>query len=158
MQYNTSFPVTPQSGFLGSISFTCTTPANMNESSCSATPVQITGATAAAPTLTIITTASHQVASNAGYMPGPGSTIAGVVLAGCVWLGIPAGRRRRLGSSIFFLLLLGFLGTVGCGGSGSGGGGSQTDPGTPAGGPYTLILTATSGTDTHSIDVSVTVQ
>ena len=149
--------VTPEDGFLGTISFTCTTPANMSESSCSATSVQITGPSAVTSTLTVNTTASHQTASISHQAPRLGSTIAGTVLAGCIWFGMPAFRRRRLGSSIFFLLLLGFMGTVGCGGGAAGGGGSQTDPGTPAG-PYTVVLTGTSGTSSHSINVSVTVQ
>jgi hypothetical protein len=148
--------VTPLSGFTGTVSFSCSTPANMSESSCSAPSAQISGATAATSTLTVTTTASQQLASISDQTPRLAPTIAGAVLSGCLWFGIPAFRRRRFASSIFLALLVGVMGAVGCSGGSSGGGG-QADPGTPAG-SYTLVLTGTSGTSSHSVNVSVTVQ
>lgn len=148
--------VTPLSGFTGTVSFSCTTPANMSESSCSATSAQITGATAATSTLTVTTTASPQVALMRDQPSMLAPRLAGVILIGCLWFGIPAFRRRRLGSSIFLTILLVAFGAVGCGGGGSAGGG-QSDPGTPVG-TYTVVLTGTSGTSSHYINVSVTVQ
>jgi hypothetical protein len=150
--------VTPLSGFTGTISFACSPPVSMSESSCSATSAQIAGSTAATSTLTVTTTASHTIASLSDHDRNP-LIMAGTVLAGCIWFGIPALRRRRLGSSVFFLLLLGSLGAVGCGGSSgsSNASSSQTDPGTSPG-TYTLVLTGTSGTSSHSTNVLVTVQ
>lgn len=145
--------VTPTGGFTGTVSLSCTVPANMNEASCSATPAQITGAIGIGSTLTVTTTAPHQLASSTNRNRRSSATGA-MLLAGCIWFGVATLRRRRLGATLFLVLLLGYLGTIGCGG---GGGGTQTDPGTPAGN-YTLVVTGTSGSLSHSIDISVNVQ
>lgn len=148
--------VTPLSGFTGTVTFSCSTPSNMSESSCSASSAQITGTAAATSTVTVMTTASQQAASGRVQPPMRWPAAAGVVLSGCFWFGIASFRRRRLRPSILFALLIATLGAIGCGG-GSNGGGAQTNPGTPPG-TYTLVLTGTSGTSSHSINVSVTVQ
>jgi hypothetical protein len=73
---------------------------------------------------------------------------------------VPIGRKRRgLGLCLLMGAILAF-GVVGCGGgsgNSGGGGGGHTDSGTPAG-VYTLAVTATSGTASHTMNVSVTVK
>ena len=54
------------------------------------------------------------------------------------------------------MLLVFFAAGVGCGGSSSSNGNTQTG-GTPAGN-YTIIVTGTSGTQTHTASVVLTVQ
>jgi hypothetical protein len=88
---------------------------------------------------------------------------AGVFYA--LWLPIPMivifrnlGKKQRKRLLAILLLGVGLLmlgAMVGCGGGNSGGGGGQ--PGTPAG-TYTVNVTATSGTLTHSTSVTLTVQ
>jgi hypothetical protein len=73
-------------------------------------------------------------------------------------LGVP--KKRRWGgllSIIFFAVL---MMSVSCGGGstgGSGGGGGTTDPGTPTGN-YTVTVTGTSGSLTHTTSFTLTVQ
>lgn len=147
--------VMPVLGFTGTVAFSCVVPANMSEASCSASTAQITGSTGAASVVTIVTTASHQIASVPNENRGLPFTMPGSLLAGCVLVGISARKRRRLGSWVFSLVMLGFLGAVGCGGGS--GSSTHTDPGTPPG-TYMVVLTGTSGTLSHSMNVSVTVQ
>ncbi len=154
-----SLIVSSMSGFAGTVVFTCSVPASMSEASCSATSAQITASSGASSTLTVNTTAAHTVASSAR----PGRWMAsriGAVFAGFILLGVPKVKRRRAGLLALFILLLLLLGITSCGGSSSGSGstgGKQMDAGTPAG-TYSLTLTAASGTASHTMNVSVTVQ
>jgi hypothetical protein len=143
-------------GFAGTVSFTCSVPSTMSEASCSASSVQVPASSAANSTLTVTTAGPHQVASIA--KPGWMASSFGVMFAGIVLLGVPQTRRRRSGLLTLLLLLVLCFAVVSCGGGGGGStGGGRTDPGTPAG-TYSLNLTATSGTASHTMNVSVTVQ
>jgi sugar lactone lactonase YvrE len=151
--------VSAVSGFTGMVVFTCSVPSSMSEASCSATSAQIT-ASGANSTLTVTTTGAHTVALNAR----PGRWMAsgiGTVFAGFILLVVPTVKRRRSGLLALFILLLLVLGLMSCGGnsgtSSGSTGGRHTDAGTPAG-TYSLTLTATSGTASHTMNVSVTVQ
>ena len=152
-----NFTVTSMSGFTGTVLFTCSVPASMSEASCSATSAQISASSGASSTLTVTTTGSHHVALRTR----PGRWMAsgiGAVFVGFILLGTPR-VRRRAGLLVLFTLLLLSIGMTSCGGNGggSGTGGGHTDPGTPAG-TYSLTLTATSGTASHTMNVPVTVQ
>ena len=158
-QTNTApFIVAPITGFVGTVSFTCSVPASMSEASCSASSVQVTGVTGASSTLTVNTTGAHHVASIKHHDHRLMATM-GTLFAGFFWFGIPAVRRRRFAILALVLTLLLVLGIASCGGSSGGNNTSSghTDPGTPAG-TYTLTLTATSGTATHTMNVTATVQ
>jgi len=152
--------VSSVSGFAGTVSFTCAVPATMSEASCAASSVQVTPTTGASSTVTVTTTAPHQVSARSGG--GKAITAAlGMVLAAVVFAGFPRNRRRGTHLLMLLVLLGSMLMVVCCGGgsSSSGGGGTSTrlDPGTPAG-TYSLTLTAKSGTATHTMSVSATVQ
>jgi trimeric autotransporter adhesin len=146
------------SGFAGTVVFTCSVPSSMSEASCSATSAQIAASSGTTSTLTVTTTEAHSIAARARPDHWMASGI-GAILAGFICLGVPAVKRRRSSLLVPFILLL-LLGMMSCGGNGGGGGstsGGHTDPGTPAG-TYSLTLTATSGTASHAMNVSVTVQ
>ena len=155
-----SFTVSPVSGLAGTVSFTCSVPSNMSEASCSATSVQISASAGASSTLTVTTTGSHYVTLKTR----PGRWVAsgiGAVFAGFILLGVPKVKRRRASLLVLFTLLLLSLGMMSCGGnsgtSSGSTGGKQMDTATPAG-TYSLTLTATSGTASHTMNVPVTVQ
>ena len=153
--------VSSMGGFTGTVTFTCTVPSAMLEASCSATPVQITGNSSAVSTLTVSTTAPHQVSAALRHgpwkMPSYGFLFCAVVLV--TGADKESWRKRLLLAALLALMIAGF---VSCGGGGGGTTNSstlstKTDAGTPAG-TYNLTVTATGGSDTHSITVPVTVQ
>jgi len=147
------FTVQPANGFTGTIAFGCSVPATMTEASCSASSVRITGASAVNSTLTVTTAGPHQVAATRSHARGLVAPL-GAFLMGFVWFGVPADRRRRLRLLMLALILLLGIGATSCGGSGTTG---HTDSGTPAG-TYTLVVTATGGSLTHTMNVAVTVK
>ncbi|HKV92064.1 MAG TPA: Ig-like domain repeat protein [Candidatus Angelobacter sp.] len=149
--YNIS--ITPQGGFNGTISFACSgLPA---ASSCSFNPATLTpSGSATSTTLTIATTAR----TTASARTVNGTTMAaltGIGFLGIVFLGVPTRRRRSLHLAGMLLLAFGMaMGIASCGGS------SQppiTVPGTPPG-TFSVTVTATSGTTTHSSVITLKVQ
>ena len=156
-----SFTITasPQSGFNGSVSFSCS--GLPGGAACSFNPpsVTVTGNTAST-TMTITTTArssgslrqsnGKQLPLYAILLPIPGLALFGA--------GFGSRRRNRkliaclFGAMLLSLLLL----QVACGGGGSGSGGGSTG-GTPSG-TYTVIVTGTSGRATHNSQVNLTVE
>ena len=72
-----------------------------------------------------------------------------------LWLGIQAGRRRLRWSVVASLLLVGgLLGIAACGGGSS----SMPPPPPPTATNQSVVITATDGTNTHSIYFLVNVQ
>jgi len=149
--------VTAMNGFSGTVnlSFTpCSTTAEISCSlSASSVSVNNSGATATLSVSTIapsaLAKASPQVGSGAGWFASGG----GALLAGFFVMGAPSRRRRWSG-----LLGILFLTLVAAGISCGGGNSSHTsNPGTPVG-TYTIAVTATSGSLTHTTNVAITVQ
>lgn len=140
-----------QPGFTGVVNFSLCT-GLPRESTCSFSPASVTGS--GSTTLTITTTAAQnaRLQSPGGWSASFGLAVAGVFLLGC-------GSRRRARTTVFSLITVAFLITIGgCGGSGSGGGGGGSrDPGTPVG-LSTVIVSATSGTLTHTATLTLNVQ
>jgi hypothetical protein len=79
----------------------------------------------------------------------------GLAVAGLFVLGWPSRRRTR--AVLLTLLASLIVATFGCGGSSGGGGGPQIDPGTPVG-SYTVTITGTSGSTTHTATIALKVQ
>ncbi len=160
--YTLSFLPTPAgSVFPNVVTYSCSTTGFPALSTCSFNPLQIAaGSGATNVSLSIRTTApiamvrpgSKSSLLYALWLPLPGLVI---VLAG---LANSQARRKRMAPySMYSTLGLIFLVTVvmtACGGGGGGGGGGQ--PGTPPG-TYTITVNASSGTLTHSSQVSLTV-
>ncbi|HUY14398.1 MAG TPA: Ig-like domain repeat protein [Terriglobia bacterium] len=152
-----SLTVTPGGGFTGVVSFSCLVPVTMKESHCSLSPSSLTKS--GNTTLTVSTTAASGGVGLFGNGPGTWNWVllsVAVILFGWLLLGRLAARRRF--NWAFGLLLLFLVATAfaGCG-SGSSSPGTTSRPGTPAG-TYTVPVTATGGTISHSVNFTVTVQ
>jgi Pro-kumamolisin, activation domain/Bacterial Ig-like domain (group 3) len=145
--------VTGANGFAGATTFSCS--GLPSESTCAAPSVTGSGTT----TLTVTTTAPSSVApsgrntfNNRTMMSG---TLRALVFSiGLLILGIQLRRRRWnfVGGAVAVALLAGM---AACGGGG-GGVTPPANPGTPLG-TQTVTVTATSGTLTHAIPITVTV-
>lgn len=121
------------------------------ESTCSISPNPATGS--GSVNVLISTTAPHAAVRVGKSSGGGGLPFTVLPFAAILILGAPRRARRRIqlwGMGLLVALLLG------CGGS-SGGGGGNTDPGTPAGN-YTITVTGTSGSYTHSTTFMLVVQ
>ena len=141
-----------RNGFSGTVTLACSAPSTA-AITCSINPtsVAVSGTTTQTATLTIKTTAASLERHDAPLSPlfGGGAMMAGVFL-----FGIPAVRRRW--NVVLALIMVVFLmAAMGCGGS-SGGGGGGGGGGTPAGN-YTVTVSATSGSTTHTTNIAVTV-
>ncbi len=151
-----------QSSFTGTINFTAASCSGLPaESTCSFSPPSLTGA--GFTQLLVNTTGPHTVVASqtpAGRLLGVWAVTGSLAITGAFLLCLPDKRRatRLLMLSVICLLLA----TFGCGGGGSGsggggGGGTRTDPGTPRG-SYTVTVSGTSGTTTHTTTFMLVVQ
>jgi uncharacterized protein (TIGR03118 family) len=159
--------VTALDGFNSAVTFSCSgEPAN---SSCSFSPNSVTptGANAVTTTLTIATNSNPYHPAVKHAMFGLSGTWMPLSAFGLVGMVVVESRRRRrllrrfwwrwISYACGFVLLLGiFAGISGCGGGSSGatmGSGNGTQRGAS-----TIVITATSGSLSHSTNVSLTVQ
>jgi len=150
-------------GYTGTINFSPSSCSGLPVGArCSFSPSSITGS--GGTTLTVLTTPA------ASGMVDPGSTrgrelwatLSGFGLAGILWLGVPAKRRRSLNLlAVLFCALM--VTGVGCGGGGS----STSTPPPPAPPPppsptpagiYTVVVTATSGSLKHTVSFTLNVE
>ena len=152
----------PSNGFTGTVDLSCAlTPASTTaEITCSIpASVDVTSGSATA-TLTLNTTAAHAISSTSAsarphgrfpWLPASG----GLGFAGIVLLGVPARRRK---SAVLAMVMFACLAVwAGCGGgSSSNSNNTPANPGTPA--AYTIAVTGTSGSISHTTNVAVTVQ
>ena len=146
--------VAPLNGFNSAVALTCSIAPVVNRPAvCSLNPTSV-AAGSGTSTLTVSTTA----ATTASLAPGTSSfyamwlPIGGLALLGT---GLTSRRRKLLGLLLLGLMLTGLIFMAACGGSSSGGGGGH--PGTPAG-TYTVTVTGTAGSLTHTAPVTVVVQ
>jgi hypothetical protein len=148
--------ISPTAGFSGAVSLTCgVVPLVTKGPTCSFNPASIAGGSGSS-TLTVSTTAA-QVAmvapSSSGALYAMWLPIAGLALLGAG----SAPRYKTLWNFVLgSLLLSGLIFLSACGGSSSMGDGNG-HAGTPAG-VYTITVTASSGSLTHTATVSLTVQ
>jgi hypothetical protein len=144
--------ITGQPGYNGSINFSAASCSGLpRESACSFNPASV--ANSGSTTLTVSTTAarSTRLEGPAWWTTSFGATLAGVFLLG-------SGSRRRAWRRLLSLMAVTCLITIAsCGGGGGSSSSGNTDPGTPAG-SSTVTVTATSGTLTHTIMFTLTVQ
>src|SRR5262249_36921400 len=146
--------VSPQGGFTGTVSFNCSgLPAASN---CSFNPATLTPNGNPATTTLMIATTARSVATARSLSVRTLAAFVGVGFLGIVFLGVPSRRRRNLRRAGMLFLVVGMVLTlVSCGG----GGGSKPPvvTGTPAG-TFSVTVSATSGTTTHSSVITLIVQ
>lgn len=159
---STTITVSPNGGFTGTVTLSCTPDAAASEADCSFTSGSTSGATlpvdlngsSATVTFNVTTMGPHSVAAlNVVPFAAPGGLVASAIFL----LLIPVAHRRRRGTlGLAALACLLILGACGSGGSGGGGGGGHTDPGTPSGN-YTFTVTGSSGSGSGAATVSTSV-
>ena len=143
------------SGFNSAVALTCSiAPVVKRVPTCAFNPASVANG-AGTSVLTVSTTAAVTASlapHSIGLFYAMLLPIGGLALLGA---GITS-RKRKVGSFLLGCLLFSTLIILpACGGSGSSGGGGH--PGTPAG-TYTVTITGTSGSLTHTATASVTVQ
>jgi hypothetical protein len=126
-------------------------------STCSLNPSQINVGSGETPvTFTVITSApipAARLSGQAGLLYVLWLPLVGLALAGG-----QARRHKRVTICLLLLILLPLGLQLACGGGGDGGGGGGGQPGTPPGTYTNITVTATSGSLTHTLQVSLTVQ
>jgi hypothetical protein len=158
----TVLTLTPSGGFSGTVTLACSGLPSGAVCSFSPASVSMSGSAAATSTLTISTAAmAAQSSAGSGRAPvDPMAAPGGVLLAG-VMPPILAGRRRGRTGSKAGILLAGIIGLMAFGalisGCGGGGGGSPAPTGGTPAGTYTVTVSATSGTQSHSLTYTLTV-
>jgi len=146
-------------GFSGSVSLSCSiTPmAASDPPTCSLSPASVTlsGNTAQASTLTVLTTAATTAENRTKklFWPSAGGTALALVLL----IGVPRRRRNWL-AIVGLAVLVASISAIGCGGGSSvgGGGGGGGNAGTSAG-TYTVTITGTGTSSGSSSSVTATV-
>jgi hypothetical protein len=148
--------VTAASGVAGTVSFACTVPSAMLESSCSASSVTVTGSAPVAAAVIVSTTGPHSAA--AVSWPRPWNAMpTGIAFAAVIAASGAKKKKSRRGMLLATLMIaiVMLMGLASCGGGS--GSSAQTDPGTPAG-TYNLTLVATHGTTNYTVTLPVTVE
>jgi trimeric autotransporter adhesin len=121
------------------------------------TPVTIGGTSAGTATLTVTTTAPSGCSATARTRgEAQWSAAGGAMLAGLLLWGLPA-RRRRWRAMLGLALLLAAMAGSGMACGSSGGGGCDAESGGTTPGNYVITVTGTSGTQTATGTVNVTV-
>lgn len=153
--------LTPSDSTSGTVTLACA--GLPSGATCSFTPpsVALSGA-AATSTVTISTAAKMAMLSPLGRGRDP-MLPTGLVLAGVFATGIVRrNHRRRLRASrafswmSLFLVCAGAMALASCGGGGGDSGGSTSGGGTPSG-TYTITITGTSGSTSHAVAYTLTV-
>jgi hypothetical protein len=147
--------ITPVNGFNQQTSLTCT--GAPQGASCSVSPATVTpdGTNASTATMTISIPATSAALSKPEPNPTSSGKVMLALLGGAALFVLGSFRkRRRLFASLFLVLaLLGCSALVSCGG-----GGTQTSTSKTLAGTYSLTVTGTAGSTTHSADFTLNVQ
>jgi subtilase family serine protease len=156
---NTTVTITGANGYNGTITFSAASCTGLPaETTCSFTPSSITGS--GSTQLTITTTAKTKLVPMSRRVTpvaqvGAARLMQVFLSFAILWLAIQASRRKLRWNTVASLFAVGcLLGIAACGGGGGGGGGN---PGTPVTTNQSVVITASDGTNTHSIYLLLTV-
>ena len=147
--------INPMNGFNGTVSLSCSsiTPAVTRAPACTFNPSSVANGSGTS-TLTVSTMAATSASlsqQSEGVFYAIWLPIGGLALLGG---GFISGWKKLFVLLLTFLMLSGLIFLAACGGGSSSSGGGQ--PGTPAG-SYTVTISATSGSLTHTIPVVMTI-
>ena len=157
---NFNLNVAASGSFTGTVNFICAiTPTVTPAPTCNVpSSVQISSSGTQSISISVATTAFV----TSGISPQNGFPLASMplpwtlMLLGTTWLWVR--NRKRIGSLVLPIVMLGLMmSLVACGGSGGSGSSSHTMPRTPAG-TYTVTITASSGSLSHNTALQVIVQ
>ena len=155
-QASSKIVVEPSAGFNGTVNLTCQPSSANAQITCSISPssVSVTSSGATA-TMSITTTAAHVASGAAASLRArvSGWLAGSMLLAGVFAFGLPARRRRMAGLGLILLVFI--IAGAGCGGGSSS---SNVKNGGTSAGNYTITVTATSGSLSHTANVAVTVK
>jgi len=153
---SSTITVDARNGFSGTVTLACTPPTSVFITcSLSSSSIALSGGTTTGTSTLTIKTNSTAGLHRQDAPLGPLFGGASAVFAGVFVLGM-RNRRRSLAVALTLLTLAFLLAAVGCSGGGSSGGGGGGGSTTPAG-SYTVTVTGTSGSTSHTTNVSVTV-
>jgi subtilase family serine protease len=141
-------------GFSTAVSFTCSGMPTGSGINCSSTALAGSGPTTLATATITVTTTAPSAKANA-QRPTAMIWLGGLPLAGIFLLASPKRRRWSVTFGLIVVALLVMLPACGGSGNGGGGGGGGTG-GTPAS-TYSLTVTATAGSLTETLPVTLTV-
>lgn len=158
--------VMPLFGYAATVNVSCTVPAAGTTCSVNPPSYAIANGVADGTTITVTTgggaAAVREPAADPSNPPPlnlPAGRLATMALLLCaILVFLTQTRRRRFAMPLALLLLLTGIAPLGCGGGGnSGGGRSPQASGTPAGN-YTVTVTGTAGSTTHTTTLTLVVQ
>ncbi len=156
---STSLTISPNGGFIGTVSLSCSPAASAKETTCGFTSGSSSGSTlqvnvsgsSVVVTFNVTTTAPHALAR--AIFPAVGGTSV-LALAGITLFLVPVQRRRQITLAVAAMALTLSLGA--CGGGSSGGDGGNIDPGTTPG-TYSFTVVATTGSGASAVSLSTPV-
>ena len=157
-----SLAVAPSNGFSGTVTLTCSGAPTAATCSVSPSSVSVSGTSSTPFTVSVATTSRASIASVWPRLPGPIGWMIALLLGGLLSVRFAAQRRALAKISthakgwLLALVFVVLIGMIGCGGGSSSTVKTPVQTGTPIG-TYTVVVSATSGSTTHTQNLTLVV-